>query len=161
MNNWESQRLVGLYNRKGRGIKSTFILEQKQQIQEWLKKSEKDWKKVLEKIQKEWEITVSKDTNKRIFTILLMKLQKCDVLNQALLCKNQKIQDKIIEGQEKNLEIIGVSSYFTHIKFIKIIKVLIKYESIKIYNYSSWENLVQYGEKVLGESGKKYTINFA
>ena len=36
-----------------------------------------------------------------------------------------------------------------------------KYEWIETEVYSSWNNLVEYVEKILKEFGTKYTINFA
>ncbi len=65
-----------------------------------------------------------------------MCLQKCQVLNQFLWYKSQKIQQKISTWQEKTVEIIGLLLYFDQINCIKIIKGLIKYEWIKIYAYS-------------------------
>lgn len=72
MNDWEDNRLLGLYNQKGRGRKPTFNEEQKQKIKEWVKLFPKDLKKVLAKIQEEWGIIVSKDTIKRILKSLTM-----------------------------------------------------------------------------------------
>ncbi len=36
-----------------------------------------------------------------------------------------------------------------------------KYEWIEIDAYSSWQNLVNYFEKIIREFGKEYNINFA
>ena len=66
MNDWEEYRLLGLYNRTGRGRKPIFNELQELQIKEWVKQSPKDLKKVLSQIEELWEITVSKDTVKRI-----------------------------------------------------------------------------------------------
>lgn len=66
MNDWEEYRLLGLYNRPGRGRKPIFNELQEWQIKEWAKQSPKDLKKVLAQIKELWEITVSKDTVKRI-----------------------------------------------------------------------------------------------
>ena len=66
MNDWEDYRLLGLYNRPGRGRKPIFNELQEFQIKEWVKQSPKDLKKVLAQIEELWEITVSKDTLKRI-----------------------------------------------------------------------------------------------
>ncbi len=66
MNDWEEYRLVGLYNRPGRGRKPIFNELQELQIKEWVKQSPKDLKKVLAQIEELWEIRVSKDTVKRI-----------------------------------------------------------------------------------------------
>ncbi len=72
MNDWEERRLLGLYNRKGRGRKAIFNEGQKQKIKEWVKLYPKDLKKVLNEIQEEWGITVSKDTIKRVLRSMSM-----------------------------------------------------------------------------------------
>jgi transposase len=66
MNDWEDDRLLGLYNRTGRGRKPIFNELQELQIKEWVKSSPKNLKKVLSQIEELWGITVSKDTIKRI-----------------------------------------------------------------------------------------------
>lgn len=66
MNDWEEYRLLGLYNRPGRGRKPIFDELQEWQIKEWVKQSPKNLKKVLSQIEEMWGIKVSKDTVKRI-----------------------------------------------------------------------------------------------
>jgi transposase len=63
---WEDQKLIGLYNQKGRGRKSQFNSEQKKEIRAWAKANPKTLNRVLLKVKTEWGITVSKDTIKRI-----------------------------------------------------------------------------------------------
>ena len=63
---WEDERLVGLYDRAGRGRKSKLNDEQKQQIRAWVQAEPKNLKKVLSQVQAEWEISISKDTLKRV-----------------------------------------------------------------------------------------------
>lgn len=63
---WEDKKLVGLYNKSGRGRKPVFNFEQEQQVQNWVRESPKELKQVLLKVEKEWEIKVSKQTIKRI-----------------------------------------------------------------------------------------------
>ena len=65
LNSWESSNLVGLYNQPGRGRKNTFNSVQEQQIKDWVKATPKSLEKVPEKIQKQWQIKVSKKTIKR------------------------------------------------------------------------------------------------
>ncbi len=72
MNDWEDNRLIGLYNRTGQGRKPIFNEAQKQQIKVWVKSAPKDLKKVLVRIKEEWGITVSKDTVKRVLKSLIM-----------------------------------------------------------------------------------------
>lgn len=69
---WEDERLVGLYDRTGRGRKPTLTDEQKQQVQEWVKAEPKNLKKVLGQVQEKWGIKVSKDTIKRVVKSLGM-----------------------------------------------------------------------------------------
>ena len=71
---WENENFIGLYDKAGRGRKSRFKEEQKQQIREWAKAEPKNLKKVLVKVKTEWEITVSKDTIKRILKKFEMKM---------------------------------------------------------------------------------------
>lgn len=75
-NNWSKYKLVGLYNRVGRGRKSIFNYQQKEQIKQWVKQEPKNLKQVIEKIKKEWGIVTSKDTVKRILKCLGMKWKR-------------------------------------------------------------------------------------
>jgi transposase len=69
---WDSDSVVGLYNRPGRGRKATFDSEQRNQIQAWVKAHPRQLKTVLEKIKAEWDITVSTQTVKRVLKALKM-----------------------------------------------------------------------------------------
>jgi hypothetical protein len=62
---WEDKKLIGLYNRKGRGRKPLFKLLQKQEVIQWVKKHPKNLNTVVNKINQEWGIRVSKETVKR------------------------------------------------------------------------------------------------
>ena len=73
---WEEQQIKGIYNQKGRGRKSKLNQEQKKQVQEWVKSEPKSLKKVKLKINKEWQIDVSKETIKRIIKKLNMKWKR-------------------------------------------------------------------------------------
>lgn len=75
-NNWSEYKLVGLYNRQGRGRKKIFSKQQEQKIKQWAKQSPRNLKKVLEKIKEEWGIVTSKDTVKRILKCLGMKWKR-------------------------------------------------------------------------------------
>ena len=70
---WEDQQILGIYNQKGRGRKSKFNQEQKEQIQEWVTAEPKQLKKVVMKINNEWGIDVSKETIKRLIKKLNMR----------------------------------------------------------------------------------------
>jgi len=63
---WEDRQLVGLYDRKGRGRKPKFNSEQKEQIVLWAKEFPRKIELVKEKIKETWNMSVSKDTIKRI-----------------------------------------------------------------------------------------------
>lgn len=63
---WESKRLVGLYDRKGRGRNSKLRSDQKEKIREWAKAFPKNLKKICALVKEEFEISVSKKTIKRI-----------------------------------------------------------------------------------------------
>jgi len=66
-NRWESEGMIGLYNKPGRGCKPTFNLAQKRKkIREWTKQEPKQLKQVLQKVKKEWGIKVSTKTIQRI-----------------------------------------------------------------------------------------------
>ncbi len=71
-NDWDKHRLVGLYDRAGRGRKKSFDIEQQEQIKHWVKETPKNLGKVQEKIQEKWGITTSKYTIKRIIKKLEM-----------------------------------------------------------------------------------------
>ncbi len=75
-NNWAEKKLVGLYNRAGRGRKETFNQEQKELIKKWTKQNSKNLKKVLALIQQEWGIKTSKHTIKRVLKSLGMKWKR-------------------------------------------------------------------------------------
>jgi len=65
-NRWESEGMVGLYNKPGRGSKPTFNQEQESQIIKWTKEEPRQLKKVVQKVKEEWGIERSTKTIKRI-----------------------------------------------------------------------------------------------
>lgn len=72
LNSWEDEGLVGLYDKKGKGRKQIFNSDQKAMIKAWAKATPKQLDKVKDKIEKAWEIKVSKDTIKRVIKTLQM-----------------------------------------------------------------------------------------
>ncbi|MCT7991961.1 IS630 family transposase [Laspinema olomoucense] len=62
---WEQSKLPGLYDQPGRGRKPKLTTPQKQQVREWIKAEPKNLNKVINQVQEEWGIKVSKDTIKR------------------------------------------------------------------------------------------------
>lgn len=73
---WEDEKILGLYNKKGRGRKPTFIPEQKERIKKWVKEEPKALNKVLIKVEQKWNIKVSKETIKRIIKKLEMRWKR-------------------------------------------------------------------------------------
>ena len=71
-NAWNDTGLVGLYDRPGRGRKPKLNDEQKAQVKVWVKASPRNLKPVLEKIKASWDITISRDTLKRVLKTLKM-----------------------------------------------------------------------------------------
>jgi transposase len=69
---WESESMVGLYNKSGRGAKSKFNAEQEQKIKELAKDNARQLKQVVQKIEEELGIKTSKKTVKRILKRLKM-----------------------------------------------------------------------------------------
>lgn len=65
-NAWNDEGLLGLYERSGRGRKSKLTEAQKDQVKTWVKESPRNLKGVLEQIKTAWNITISRDTLKRI-----------------------------------------------------------------------------------------------
>lgn len=66
VNRWESEGMVGLYNKPGRGRKRIFSPEQESKIREGAKQEPRQLKKTLQRIKEEWNIEVSAETIKRI-----------------------------------------------------------------------------------------------
>lgn len=71
-NNWKFCGLVGLYNHPGQGRKKIFNLRQQEIIKKWVKETPKNLGLVQEKIHKEWGVTASKDTIKRVIKLVQM-----------------------------------------------------------------------------------------
>ena len=69
---WESEGIVGLYNKPGRGRKPTFNSQQKAQIKDWVKQEPRQLKKVAQKIKEAWGIEVSIKTIQRVLKQLEM-----------------------------------------------------------------------------------------
>lgn len=61
-----------MYDQKGRGRKSKLNQAQKEQVRQWAKENPRDLEQVSQKVQKEWNISLSKDTIKRILKWLQM-----------------------------------------------------------------------------------------
>jgi transposase len=80
LNRWESEGMVGLYDKSGRGRKKIFNPEQEEKIRSWTKEEPRQLKKVLQKIKVEWEIDTTTKTVKRILKSLSMswhRMRRC------------------------------------------------------------------------------------
>ena len=76
LDDWESERLVGLYDRPGRGRKKTFNDDEQQQIRDWVKATPNNLNPVLAKIKETWKVEVSKTTVKRILKSFSMSWRR-------------------------------------------------------------------------------------
>ncbi len=83
------------------------------------------------------------------------------IMDKASFHRSKKIHEKISEWKDKKLEIFWLPSYSPQMNLIEILWRFMKYEWIEINAYQSWENLVNYVEKVIRDFGEKYVINFA
>ncbi|NER40195.1 MAG: IS630 family transposase [Oscillatoria sp. SIO1A7] len=72
INRWESEGVLGLYNKKGRGRKQTFNLEQKKQIKLWVKEGPRQLKQTAQKIENKWGLKTSTQTIKRVLKEMKM-----------------------------------------------------------------------------------------
>lgn len=63
---WDTLKLVGLYDRAGRGRKPKLSPDQKQQVKDWVKSEPKSLNKVINKVKEFWSIQVSKSTIKKV-----------------------------------------------------------------------------------------------
>ncbi len=70
---WEAQGVVGLYNRPGRGRKATFSPEQIEQIRVWVQQSPRQLKQVVQKVQENWDISISTKTIQRVLKAMGMR----------------------------------------------------------------------------------------
>ena len=82
------------------------------------------------------------------------------VMDQASIHHNAAIEEKIDDWKAKNIEIFWLPTYSPQLNLIEILWRFMKYEWIEFEAYESWENLVQYVEKVLKGVGEDYVINF-
>ena len=100
VNNWVSAGLVGLYNKPGQGRKPTFNQEQQQQITSWTEEEPRQLKRVIQKIQEQWQINTSKTTIQRILKSLKMSWHRMrrTVAIQSQLDNNY--EEKIAQLQE-------------------------------------------------------------
>jgi len=78
-NAWQEKRLVGLYDRKGKGRKPKLTLDQKLSLLQWAIKFPKNIKKVCALISEDFSISVSYKTIKRVlkqFSLTWRRIRK-------------------------------------------------------------------------------------
>lgn len=73
---WEDEKLVGLYNNRGRGRKPKLNEQQKEQVKAWVKEEPKALSKIVNKTKEKWGIKLSKDTIKRTIKKLQMRWKR-------------------------------------------------------------------------------------
>jgi transposase len=107
-NRWETEGIVGLYNKSGQGCKPTFNSQQKNQIRAWAKKEPRQLKQVVYKIRESWGMTVSIKTIQRILKILRMSWHRMrrgvggEPNPQEYQEKKQQLEEfKRLEDEEK------------------------------------------------------------
>jgi transposase len=72
LNRWESDGVIGLYNKPGRGRKRKVNSQQEEQIRGWTREEPRQLKKVVQKVKENWKIDISTDIIKRILKSLSM-----------------------------------------------------------------------------------------
>lgn len=97
---WEQDRLVGLYDRPGRGRKRTFSDAEQQQIRDWAKATPNNLNAVLGKIKEKWKVEVSKTTVKRILKSFSMSWRR---LRRTLAKQPDPVE---YETQKQQLEVL-------------------------------------------------------
>ncbi len=91
------------------------------------------------------------------------------VIDNAPIHTSKAFPEKIAQWREKKLEIFWLPTYSRQLNLIEILWQFMKYEWVEIDTYSSWQNLVEYVERVLRDFGPprsgslrdRYVINFA
>jgi len=67
---WDSHRLCGLYDKKGRGRRQKLTPEHQEQIRQWVKLFPKNLNKIRALVKEAFDIVVSKETSKRVLKSL-------------------------------------------------------------------------------------------
>src|SRR2546430_8831281 len=120
--NWESRRFAGLYDRKGKGRHPIFDQEQKEQIRQWVKLYPKNMNKVIAFIQKEFDLSASKSTIKRILKSLQMSWRR---IRRKV---NGQPNPEIYKEQKESLEVLieedKQGKCLSKINFIFVSKIL-------------------------------------
>ena len=82
------------------------------------------------------------------------------VLDNARIHRSKKMQEKVIEWEEKGFYIFNLPPYSPHLNIIEILWRKMKYEWLKPEDYASFEKLTQAIKEILSQLGTEYKINF-
>ena len=82
------------------------------------------------------------------------------VLDNAKIHRSQKMQEKLVEWEEKGFYIFNLPPYSPHLNIIEILWRRIKYEWLKPEDYLSFESLTKALKEILSNLGEEYKINF-
>lgn len=164
LNAWESNGLIGLYNRPGRGRKAIFNSEQREQIKDWASSHPQQLKQVRQKIQAQWDITVSTKTIKRILSQVRMSWHR---LRRGVFGEPQAEEyatKKTQLEQLKQLDELGIIELYYLDETGFCLTPCVPYGWQPIGEYRAISSSRSPRLNVLGimlrEFGKKYVINF-
>ena len=82
------------------------------------------------------------------------------VLDNAKIHRSQKMQEKLVEWEEKGFYIFHLPPYSPHLNIIEILWRKMKYEWLKPEDYASFEKLTEAIKEILSQLGTEYKINF-
>ncbi len=82
------------------------------------------------------------------------------VLDNARIHRSKKMQEKVVEWEEKGFYIFNLPSYSPHLNKIEILWRKMKYEWLKPEDYASFEKLTEAIREILSQLGTEYKINF-
>ena len=82
------------------------------------------------------------------------------VIDNAPTHCSKMFGEKEIEWEKKGLKIFRLPTYSPHLNLIEHLWRFMKYTWIDFDAYDSFENLVEYVDKIGNDFGQEYTINF-
>lgn len=82
------------------------------------------------------------------------------VLDNAKIHRSKKMQEKLVEWEEKGFYIFNLPPYSPHLNIIEILWRRMKYEWLKPKDYASFEKLTEAIKEILSNLGAEYKVNF-
>ena len=82
------------------------------------------------------------------------------VLDNAKIHHSKKMQEKLVEWEEKGFYIFNLPPYSPHLNIIEILWRRMKYEWLKPEDYASFETLTKAIKEILSNLGAEYKVNF-